>query len=288
LKDPNSTRRKGAAQALKELGPNAEGAVPALIDALADKENVFEVVEALGAIGPKAVKAVPALLILLESRKGGIRWWLDEALRKIDPVTADRVSETPKLFREKPFTCAALAQAVNHFVALGETTAVWELEDLTLDWVKDHEKAGFSRNERIGWVCRILFQPTEKEPLREPRYGGHSSLPDRSMPLKTWPLYPVASFGKSYFVLSEGYSLRGVAEDPKACLKYCRTEGRFLKDEVPIPTRDQALKDAEELRKSDAWKAIKWKDSGPGFSYTLSEERAWSFIKGQAEAIPTK
>jgi hypothetical protein len=112
------------------------------------------------------------------------------------------------------------------------------------------------------------------------------------MPLMTWPLYPVASFGKSYFVLSEGYfdSYIGTGrpEDPKAYLTYCRTEGKFRKEEIPIPTKDQALKDAAELRKSDAWKAIKWKDSGPGFSYTFSEKETWSFIKGQAEAILTK
>jgi HEAT repeat protein len=92
LKDPNSTRRKGAAQALKELGSNAEGAVPALIEALADEEIVFEVVEALGAIGPRAKKAVPNLLVILKRFQGGTRWWIDEALRKIDPVTADRVA----------------------------------------------------------------------------------------------------------------------------------------------------------------------------------------------------
>lgn len=91
LKDPNSTRRKGAAQALKELGPNAEGAVPALINALADEENVVAVVDALGAIGPRAEKAVPALLVIL-NKQGRDRWWIDEALRKIDPVTADKVA----------------------------------------------------------------------------------------------------------------------------------------------------------------------------------------------------
>ena len=201
-------------------------------------------------------------------------------------VASPCYAETPKLFREKPFTCAVLAEAVNHYVALGEKAAVKELEDLVSDWEKDF-KQDFSRNERIGWVCRILFQPKEKEPLREPAFGG-LLIPHRSMPLKTWPFFPVASSGRSYFVLSQGYIVGGEPEDPKAYLKYCRTEGKFRTKEVPIPTKDEALKDAEELRKSDAWKAIKWKDSGPGFSYTLSEEWTWSFIKGQAEAIPAK
>ena len=34
--------------------------------------------------------------------------------------------------------------------------------------------------ERIAWVCRILFQPKGKEPLRGPGYGG-LSLPRNSM-----------------------------------------------------------------------------------------------------------
>ena len=196
-------------------------------------------------------------------------------------------AETPKLFREKPFTCAVLAEAANHFVALGEKPAIKELEDLTSDWSKDHRGGDFSKNERVAWVCRILFQPKEKEPLRQPAFGG-LFLPHNSMPLKTWPLFPVASSGKSYFVLSEGYELAGQPEVPKNYLKYCRTDGKFRTERVPIPTRDQALEDLRELRKSDAWKAIKWKDSGPGFSYTFSEDWAWRFIEGEAEKIPAK
>jgi hypothetical protein len=196
-------------------------------------------------------------------------------------------AETPLLFREKPFICAALAEAANHYVALGEKAAIKELEALTSDWTKDHRRGEFSRNERVGWVCRVLFQPKEKEPLRQPSFGA-LHLPRNSMPLKAWPLYPVASSGKSYFVLSEGYSVAGHPEDPKDYLKYCRPDGKFRTELVPIPTRDQALEDLEALRKSDAWKAIKWKDSGPGFSYTFSEEWCWRFIKAQAEKMPAR
>jgi hypothetical protein len=108
------------------------------------------------------------------------------------------------------------------------------------------------------------------------------------MPLKNWPLYPIVSSGKSYIVLSEGYSSTGKPRDPKAYLKYCQTNGKFRTERVPMPTRDQALKDLEQLRKSDAWKAIKWTDSGQGFSYSFPEEGVWSFVKSQAEKTPTK
>jgi hypothetical protein len=195
-------------------------------------------------------------------------------------------AQAPKLFHEKPFTCATLAEAANHYIAVGEKESIKELESLILDWDTDHE-GGFSRNERIGWVCRILFEPKEKEPLRGPWFGGHH-LPYNTMPLTAWPLYPVARSGSSYFVLSEGYTLRGVPENPKAYLSYCRTKGNFRKERVPVPTKLQALKDAEQLRQSEGWRAIKWNDSGPGWSYTMSENRVWGFIKGQAEKTAEK
>ena len=195
-------------------------------------------------------------------------------------------AQPPKLFRDKHFTCATLADAANHFIALGERAAVKELDSLILDWDTDFQ-GEFSRNERIGWVCRILFGPKEKEPLRAPAYGGHH-LPYNTMPLSNWPLYPVARSGSTYFVLSEGYTLAGKPEDPKEYLTYCRRTGRFRKEHVPTPTRSRALKDLEKLRQSEAWKAIKWRDSGPGFSTEISEDWIWGFIKAQADLTPEK
>jgi hypothetical protein len=195
-------------------------------------------------------------------------------------------AQVPKLFREKPITCKILAEAANHYIALGEKAALKELDSLTLDWDTDHN-GGFSRNERIGWLCRILFQPRDKEPLRGPAYGGHD-LPRHTMPSTSWPLYPVACSGSSYFVLSEGYSLDGKPEDPRAYLSYCQTKGKFRTERVQVPSRLQALKDLEKLRQSAAWKAIKWTDSGQGFSYTMSEDWTWGFIRAQAKKTPEK
>jgi hypothetical protein len=192
-------------------------------------------------------------------------------------------TEPPRLLREKSFTCATLAEAANHYIALGEDVGTKELEAHASDWSGDH-RGGFSRNERLGWVCRIVFRPRGKEPLRCPHYGA-LSLPYHTMPLSKWPLYPVACSGSTYFVLDEGYMLGGEPEDPKDYLDYCRTEGKFRTERVPMPTRRQALKDVERLRQSAAWKAIKWTDSGEGFSYMFSEEDAWAFPRWQAEKI---
>ena len=193
-------------------------------------------------------------------------------------------AEIPKLFRERSFVATDLAAAVNHYLALGEEAAVRELSALAPDhdFKRDIVAKGFSLPERVGWVCRILFQPKGDKPLRGPGYGGHS-LPRLTMPSNSWPLYPVAASGDSFFVLSEGYTLAGAAEDPKQFLAYCRAEGAFRKKPVPVPTRDQARKDVAMLHESAAWKAIKWKDGGRGSTYTMSEDVIWLFIQVQAD-----
>jgi hypothetical protein len=144
---------------------------------------------------------------------------------------------------------------------------------------------GFSYNERIGWVCRILFEAKRDEPLREPRFGG-LHLPWKSMPLKSWPLYPVACSGSSYFILSEGYQSGGRPEPARDYMEYCRKAGKFRKEPVAMPKRSDAQKDLQKLRDSKEWKAIKWTDSGQGFSYMFSEDDIWTFIKAQADQTP--
>jgi hypothetical protein len=106
------------------------------------------------------------------------------------------------------------------------------------------------------------------------------------MPLKSWPLYPVASAGASYFILGEGYTLDGRAENLVSYIDDCRASGVFRKTKVAVPARRQALQDADLLRRSEAWKSIKWKDSGRNWSYTLHEDQVWKFIQRQAEEIP--
>jgi len=195
-------------------------------------------------------------------------------------------AEVPGLFSEKAFTAKDLAEAVNHFIALGEEGAVKELSALAPDhdFKRDVGTKGFSMPERVGWVCRILFEPKDDKPLRGPGYGGHS-LPRLTMPRKNWPLYPVAASGDSFFVLSEGYVVGGVAEEPLTYLAYCRAEGVFRKKAVPVPTCEQAQKDAAQLRASAVWKVIKWEDSGPGSSYRMNEGWVWSLIQKQADGI---
>ena len=192
----------------------------------------------------------------------------------------------PQLFHQRAFDAIDLAEAVNHYVALGEGDGVRELTALAVE--NDSPQSALGKDphlpERIGWVCRILFIPKDGRPLPPPGLGS-LRLPFKTMPLANWPLYPVAASGKSYFVLGEGYMLAGLPEPAEWYIASCHRAGVFRTQPVPIPTGAEARRDAEALRNSAAWKIIKWKDRGEGFSYVLSEQQTWKFIQSQADAI---
>jgi len=212
-------------------------------------------------------------------------------------------AEAPKLFCEKTFTCRTLADAVNHYVGIGQDAAVKELNELACVEAAEAEAnrgfntRGFSVNERIGWVCRILFEPNtnsapkatpksdpqKRDPyLRAPKFG-RLDVPEKFMPIARWPLYPVVLSGSTYFVISESYTLGNVApEDPKHYIAYCVENGNFRTTSVTVTTNSaQILKDADALRKCPSWQAINWKDDG-GYSYPMGEQWTWGFIQKQA------
>jgi hypothetical protein len=209
--------------------------------------------------------------------------------------------DTSHFFREQAFSSASFAETVNHFISIGEKNAVKELDDLTAEDGKDYTN-GFSVNERIGFVCRVLYEPRSNEPLRPPDYGWLQTLGSMGLPpvfpssswaniSRYWPLFPVAHSGSTYFVLSESYAFEGFGgpENPKDYISYSQRNGVFRKTLLSIPTRAEALRDAAALRESKSWKAIKWKDSGQGYSFDMhDDEYAWSFIQKQAESVSVR
>lgn len=216
-------------------------------------------------------------------------------------VSAVCQAEVPKLLTQKAFTSASLAEAVNHYVALGEAGTFKELdvfivEDAThTNWLFNR---GYSVNERIAWIFRVLYAPKEismrvpktgelipgiTEPLRAPEFGT-LSIPEKTMPLENWPLYPVALSGSTYVVLKDRYAPKGVPETIQHYMDYCKDNGIFRTTPVPVPTREEALKDAKQLRQSAAWKAIEWVDT-EGVSFPLGEQWTWGFINSQVKTI---
>ena len=194
--------------------------------------------------------------------------------------------EIPDLLERREFNCATLADAANYYIEIGEKRAIRELMLLEEDSSRSMER-GFNRNERIGWICRIVFRGRNDAPLRPPRYGA-LHLPYGSMPLERWPLYPVAEAKGLYFVLSEGYLLAGVAERASAYIEYCRSTGTFRKSKLDIPTPDEAVAAFNSIKRSEPWRMIKWQDEGPGFSYTMHEDWILGSLQEQATKTPEK
>lgn len=200
------------------------------------------------------------------------------------PPSVQLGEEVPQIFKVREFNSATLADAANHYIALGEARAIKELKALDEDFVESMDR-GFHRNERIGWVCRIIFAGKGTKPLRPPMYGGQS-LARFITPLERWPLYPVAESDGVFFVLSEGYVLAGVAERASDYIDYCSANGDFRRTKVKKPTRNEAISAFYALKKSNRWAMIKWKDEAPGAKYTLSEELVLRDIEAQATSIP--
>lgn len=201
-------------------------------------------------------------------------------------VAANAEDGIPDLFVKKQFDCSALAKTANYFISLGQERAIEELKELEGDRSAAIER-GFHTNERIGWVCRILFQVGRDKPLRQPRFGG-LSLPYLTMPLERWPHYPVVESEGVFFVLSEGYKLMGIAERASAYIDYCSSNGTFRATKVNIPTRAEAIAAFDALKATERWKVIKWKDERPGTKYTISEELVVRDVNAQATATPEK
>jgi len=198
-------------------------------------------------------------------------------------LTAPTPDRTPQLFKQKQFDSANLANAINHYVNIGEKRSLIELQAMANDDLESTR--GFDVNERIGWVCRVLYKPKDGLDLRPPAFGA-LSLPRNSMPAKDWPLYPVAKTGNTYVVLSEGYSLRGLAEPVESYLAYCKSNGIFMTKKIKVPNQQAAVSDILSLRKSTRWTSIKWTDSGPGFSFIMDEKWRWEKIINQGSSIP--
>jgi hypothetical protein len=212
-------------------------------------------------------------------------------------------AEVPKLLTERAFTSASLAEAANHFITIGEQATFKELKAFLVEdctHTNYRFNRGYNVDERIGWILRIVYEPKEGIPmlvsktgtlipgnivqLRAPSFGS-LDIPENSMPAEKWPLYPLALSGSTFIVLKERYNAKGVPETISHYMDYCKDNGVFRKMPVAVPTRQQALKDAEQLRQSIPWKAIKWVDNG-GIGFPMGEQWMWGFIQKQARAIP--
>ena len=168
---------------------------------------------------------------------------------------------------------ADFAEAVNYYVALGPKPTAQELTALA----NEHKL-------EVSFLCRVLYQPKGNQPLRPPFFGDLVFLP-QNMADAEWPLWPVVASGRSFFVLDSRYILAGVPEEPREYVAYCRQHGVFRRESVPVPTRTEARRDADTLRRSPAWRKLRWSKASSPSTDSTTEPWVWQNVKTQAEAV---
>ena len=103
-----------------------------------------------------------------------------------------------------------------------------------------------------------------------------------------WPFMPFAIVQNVPLSMTIGYSLEGVPERADDYITYCMSNGTFRTQSFPVPSSTTANKALHEVLASPAWKALRWKDSGVGWSYTLSEDSAKEMLWKQIENMANK
>lgn len=196
-------------------------------------------------------------------------------------------ADEPELFRRGDIDAAILADAINHYVAVGEERAKVELAALAPDVPDPVSKFGeLSKADlanRVSYMCLILWPVKPGASRRPPGFGGLPFVDGHFGGSPDWPLFPVIMAGHSYFVLSDGYVLAGLPESPVHYLESCEGSGVFRTQPVTVPTRQQAERDLLELRNSKAWISA-WKKQVSGENGD-PEPFIWNFLWPQAAHI---
>jgi HEAT repeat protein len=134
LKDKSPAVRSKAARALENLDPAAKDAVPVLIEALKEKDDVTVLPVAAKALGRLGSAAVPALTEALEVKDGRLQAYAAMALKQIGPDAKPAVPaliEVVKKYKEPAQLAKLQAIAALGKIGSGAKEAVPILIDVT-------------------------------------------------------------------------------------------------------------------------------------------------------------
>jgi hypothetical protein len=178
-------------------------------------------------------------------------------------------------------------RSANTLISAGQSLACAALEKVA------KTKRGFPEDydvdQKICHLCRLVFMPkSSTEILRAPMLGAPFLLALHSMNASDWPHMPFAIVDDVPLSMTLGYTLAGRAERSEYYLAYCISNGVFRIKPFAGPTSNTASNALNKILKSPAWKALKWKDSGVGWSYTLSEDYAKEMLWKQIKNIVNK
>ncbi|MBI1914238.1 MAG: HEAT repeat domain-containing protein [Planctomycetes bacterium] len=111
LRDEDVQVRRMITAALGEIGPPSRTAVPVLVNSLRDRNEVVRTraAIALSEMGPAARVAVPGLTAALKDHCLGVRRWATFALGEIGPKAAAAAPELLELFRDPSIITRTLA-----------------------------------------------------------------------------------------------------------------------------------------------------------------------------------
>lgn len=115
--------------------------------------------------------------------------------------------------------------------------------------------------------------------------GASTIMPYESLKPPAWPDLPFAIVDGVPLCVYPGYALEGMAEKGEDYLAYCKANGVFRKEPFPAATSLSASNALNTLFESAAWKVLKWKDAGLGWSYTLDESYAKDRLREQLARI---
>src|ERR1017187_1962545 len=179
-------------------------------------------------------------------------------------------------------------ESANALVLAGRDSACAHLRQLAAKrWETIHQQE--EANQNICLLSRLVFVASSPSAsLRAPRLGALSGVPYESMSADAWPYLPFAITNEVPLSVTLGYNLGGFAERAVNYLTYCVSNGVFRTTPFPPPTPASASNALNQIFVSPAWKALKWKDSGLGWSYTLDEGYAKEMLWKQVENMANK
>ncbi|MBS1715101.1 MAG: hypothetical protein JST30_12275 [Armatimonadetes bacterium] len=183
------------------------------------------------------------------------------------------------VFLKRSWTCGSVALAANAYIDMGEERAV---ADLTVRGGRGQklDYMPMATAVRACHLCRVLFTGRNGKALRAPKLGV-IRLPHRSMPLSSWPEFPMAQQDGVWFELGNAYLLSGKAETVEQYVDYCRKNGAFRKEKLTVPDENTARAALKELLASDRWGKVQWSGGGVGESYDYPKEGTFEFLRNQ-------
>jgi hypothetical protein len=183
-------------------------------------------------------------------------------------------------------------RSANTLISAGRDSACAALEQFAK--AKGDFLEGYEADQKVCHLCRLIFLPRiPTDTLRSPRLGAPELLPLHSMNSSDWPYMPFAIADNVPLSMTLGYSSGGRPESAESYIAYCMSNGVFRTQPFPLPSPVTASNALNRVLASSAWKSLKCKDSGQGWSYTLSEgyakEILWKQVANMAnikEVVP--